>query len=150
VYPTGEVRILQDNAVRMRWRENTLTPVYMTKGEVYRVEMNLWNTSYVVAPGHALRVSVSSSNFPRFSVNPNNGILIADAAYPGTNITATNVLYQSLRYPSKVTLPVVPHKSIQMPEVHVLKEVAAAYPHINEEYVRKHISTVDALAKRKF
>jgi putative CocE/NonD family hydrolase len=150
VYPTGEVRILQDNAMRMRWRENTLTPVYMTKGEVYRAEINLWNTSYVVAPGHALRVSVSSSNFPRFSVNPNNGILIADAAYPGTNITATNALYQSLRYPSKISLPVIPFKTVQMPEVHVLKETEAAYPHLTEDYVRKHISTVDALAKRGF
>jgi putative CocE/NonD family hydrolase len=148
VYPTGEVRILQDNAVRMRWRENTLTPVYMTKGEVYRVEMNLWNTSYVVAPGHALRVSVSSSNFPRFSANPNNGILLADPAYPGANITATNTLYQSVRYPSKVTLPVIPHKSLQLPEVHVLKEVELAYPHMTEEYVRDHVKMVDALARR--
>ena len=150
VFPTGEVRILQDNAVRMRWRENTLTPVYMTQGEVYKVEMNLWNTSYVVAPGHALRVSVSSSNFPRFSVNPNNGIVVDDAAYPGANITATNTLYMQEEYPSKVTLPVVPFRKIQMPEVHVLKEVQLAYPHLTEEYVREHMSTVDALAKRKF
>lgn len=148
VYPTGEVRILQDNAVRMRWRENTLTPVYMTKGEVYKVELNLWNTSYVVAPGHALRVSVSSSNFPRFSVNPNNGILLADPAYPGANITATNTLYQSAAYPSKVTLPVIPHKKVQLPEVHVLKEVETAYPHMTEQYVRDHVKAVDALAKR--
>ena len=150
VYPTGEVRILQDNAVRMRWRENTLTPVYMTKGEVYKVEMNLWNTSYVVAPGHALRVSVSSSNFPRFSVNPNNGIVIADTAYPGANITAINTLQQSAQYPSKVTLPVIAHKSLQMPEVHVLKEAELAYPHLTEEYVRKHVATIDGIAKRKY
>lgn len=148
VYPTGEVRILQDNAVRMRWRQNTLTPVYMTKGEVYKVEMNLWNTSYVVAPGHALRVSVSSSNFPRFSVNPNNGILLADPAYPGANITATNTLYHSLEHMSKVTLPVIPHKKTQMPEVHVLKETVKAFPHLTEEYVRDHVKTVDAMIRR--
>jgi hypothetical protein len=144
----NSVIVCQDNAVRMRWRENTLTPVYMTKGEVYRVEMNLWNTSYVVAPGHALRVSVSSSNFPRFSVNFNNGLVLADPAYPGVNITATNTLYQSTRYSSKVTLPVIPLKTVQLPEVHVIKETAKAYPHLTEEYIRKATPAVDALAKR--
>jgi hypothetical protein len=86
VYPTGEARLLQDNAVRMRWREGGLEPVNMKKGEVYKVELSLWNTSYVVAPGHNLRFVVSSSNFPRFSVNPNNGLLLADENYPGTVI----------------------------------------------------------------
>lgn len=132
----------------MRWRENTPTPVYMTKGEVYRAELNLWNTSYVVAPGHALRVSVSSSNFPRFSANPNNGLVLADPAYPGQNITATNTLHQSKRYTSKVTLPVIPLKKAQLPEVHVIKEVNKAYPHIDEAYIKEHAAKVDALAKR--
>jgi len=68
----------------MRWREQTsTTPVYMVPGEVYEVRVSLWNTSYIVAPGHALRVSISSSNAPRFSVNRNNGLLLNDPAYPG-------------------------------------------------------------------
>ena len=147
VYPTGESRIIQDNAVRMRWRENTLEPVYMQKNEIYKVEMNLWNTSFVVAPGHALRFSISSSNYPRFSVNPNNGILFADAKYPGQNITAINVLYHSVKYPSKVTLPVV-HKR-QIPEVHILKEVQKAYPVLTEEYIRKNAKTLNAMLKKR-
>ena len=60
----------------MRWREGGQEPVLMKKDEVYKVEFDLWNTSYVVAPGHALRFSISSSNYPRFSVNPNNGKLL--------------------------------------------------------------------------
>jgi predicted acyl esterase len=148
VYPTGEVRILQDNAVRMRWRENTLTPVYMTKDEVYKVEMNLWNTSYVVAPGHALRVSVSSSNYPRFSVNPNNGILLADPTYPGANITAANTLYHNVMYPSKVTLPVIPAKKVQLPEVHVIKETQKAYPMLTDEAIQKYKPMVDKFLRQ--
>jgi hypothetical protein len=146
VYPTGEVRILQDNAVRMRWREETLTPVYMRKGQVYKVEMNLWNTSYIVAPGHALRISVSSSNYPRFSVNPNNGILFKDPAYPGANITATNTLHHSIIYPSKVTLPVVTR--FQIPEVHVIKEVQKGYPMITDEFIRDKTPSVNRLLTR--
>jgi len=51
--------------------------------QIYKISVNLWNTSYVVAPGHALRFAVASSNYPRFSVNPNNGVLLADPIYPG-------------------------------------------------------------------
>ena len=51
VYPTGEVRIIQDSAVRMRWREGTMNPMYLVPGEVYEIEVGLWNTSYVVAEG---------------------------------------------------------------------------------------------------
>ena len=66
VYPTGEVRLIQDSALRMRWREKGLEPVYMEQGQIYEIEMTLWNTSYVIAPGHAIRFSVSSSNYPRY------------------------------------------------------------------------------------
>ena len=140
VYPTGEVRLIQDNAVRMRWRENTITPVPMEKGQIYEITVNLWNTSYVVAPGHALRVAVQSSNFPRFSVNGNNGVLLADPLYPGTLQVATNTLFVGGdKYPSRVLLPVV-DKRRQMPEIHILKEVSSVYSgfeHFEEELLMK-------------
>mmetsp|Transcript_10921 Transcript_10921/g.17788 ORF Transcript_10921/g.17788 Transcript_10921/m.17788 type:complete len:310 (+) Transcript_10921:902-1831(+) len=140
---TGEARLLQDNAVRMRWREGGLTPVYMSKGEVYEVETNLWNTSYILAPGHSLRVAVTSSNNPRFSVNPNNGILLADATYPGENITATNTLYHSATYPSKITLPVISDRHSQLPEVHVLREVQKAYPDFTLDRIKELTPVVE-------
>ena len=109
----------------------------MEIGQVYEVEIMLWNTSYVVAPGHALRFSVSSSNFPRFSVNPNNGLLLADPIYPGDNITAVNTLYHSPKYPSRVKLPIV-DKS-QLPMVHVLKEMQESYPELlNDSNLKKY------------
>eukprot|EP01039_Chlorochromonas_danica_P009613 gene9613-10628_t len=146
VYPTGEVLLIQDNAIRMRWREGGAQPVYLEKDKVYQVEVNLWNTSYIVAPGHALRFSISSSNYPRFSVNPNNGLLLADPQYPGANVTAVNTIYHSSRYPSKITLPVV--KRRQLPEVRVLNEVQYSYPMLNEAFVRKNIENVNKLATR--
>lgn len=146
VYPTGEALLIQDNALRMRWRDAQLTPVYLEKGEVYEVEMSLWNTSYVVAPGHALRFSVSSSNYPRFSVNPNNGILLADTAYPGENITATNTIFHSAAYPSKVTLPVVTKSQIR--EVHVLRAAQEAYPHLTDELLKATAPKLDGMFKR--
>ena len=134
----GTVRLLQDNAVRMRWREAGQTPKYMVAGEVYKIQMSLWNTSYVVAPGHSLRFAVQSSNFPRFSVNNNNGILLADPAYPGPVNVARNTIYHSAQYPSKVILPILPGpKKLSIPEVHMLKETKKRYPEITDEIMAK-------------
>lgn len=57
VYPTGEARLIQDSAVRMRWRGRPKQPVYMQEGAVYEIEVNLWNTSYVLAPVNAITVT---------------------------------------------------------------------------------------------
>jgi uncharacterized protein len=134
VYPTGEARLIQDSSVRMRWRENTLDPVYMTPGKVYPAYISLWNTSYVVAPGHSLRFAISSSNYPRFSVNYNNGLLLSDPAYPGEPVIATNSIHHSAAYPSYMELPIV--KKIQLPKVRNLKEeFEAAYPQVDYERV---------------
>ena len=143
VYPTGEVRLLQDNAVRMRWRDNTLTPVPMEKGKVYEITVNLWNTSYVVAPGHSLRVAVQSSNFPRFSVNGNNGILLADPTYPGILNVATNTLFVGKKYPSSIILPIV-DKRTQLPEVHILKEVTGLFSELEDIEEEVIIKAADA------
>ncbi len=76
VYPTGETMLLVDGALRMRGRGG----LYATEFEAplqpqraYTASVSLGWFSYVVSPGHGLRVDVSSSNFPRFSVNPNTG-----------------------------------------------------------------------------
>ena len=147
VYPTGEARLIQDSAVRMRWRNGGITPEYMEKGAVYPAYMSLWNTSYVVAPGHSLRFAVSSSNYPRFSINPNNGLLLADPAYPGINITATNTVHHSEAYASYIELPVV--KKIQLPEIHNIKEeFEMAYPNVDYQMVlEKGPALLDRLAQ---
>jgi len=104
VYPdeNKQVIILQDGAVRMRWRDQTLfnnEPKMMQSGQVYEITISLQYTSYIVQPGHALRLSITSSNFPRFSVNSNIG--------EGLPLIAENVIYHSAEYPSQLILPVV-------------------------------------------
>eukprot|EP00604_Paraphysomonas_vestita_P002549 CAMPEP_0174818130 /NCGR_PEP_ID=MMETSP1107-20130205/756_1 /TAXON_ID=36770 /ORGANISM="Paraphysomonas vestita, Strain GFlagA" /LENGTH=568 /DNA_ID=CAMNT_0016029579 /DNA_START=107 /DNA_END=1813 /DNA_ORIENTATION=- len=148
LYPTGEAILIQDNAIRMRWREGGLKPVYMKEGVVYEVTINLWNTSWIIPAGHSLRVSVQSSNNPRFSVNPHNGLLLNDPLYPGENIVATNTLYHSFKYPSHITLPVVNKR--QIPEIHLLKEVQEVYPEITTEMAKKFSDGLMNHIKGKF
>ena len=44
--------------------------------------------------------------YPRFSVNGNNGKLLADLS-ARDNIVATNAIFHSAQYPSSFSLPVV-------------------------------------------
>lgn len=108
VYPDRtQAIILQDSALRMRWRDQTLfdnQPQLMQAGQVYEIVISLLYTSYIVQPEHALRLTITSSNFPRFSVNQNNGegLLGKEAA-----VIAENVIYHSSTYPSQLILPLV-------------------------------------------
>jgi len=112
----NESILIQDGIIRMRWREHGQEPTPMTAGTVYNVPVGLWNTSFAINTGNRIRVAVSSSNYPRFSVNPNNGLpLLAQ----GPNITAQNTLHVSPSTPSKMILPMV--KLSQLPEFHALE-----------------------------
>ena len=41
---------------------------------MYKITIEMWKKAYVFNKGHAVRVAISSSNYPRFSANPNNGL----------------------------------------------------------------------------
>lgn len=73
-------------------------------GQVYKITLNLWNTSYVFNKGHSLRVSISSSNYPRFSPNRNNGEPLLTA---GPLLVAENTLHIDASHAPFVRLPVV-------------------------------------------
>lgn len=52
---------------RMRWRTSWAqkVPEPMVANTVYKIRVSLWNTSFVFPANHAIRLSVSSSNYPR-------------------------------------------------------------------------------------
>jgi uncharacterized protein len=76
------------------------------------VELDLWSTSILVTKGHRLRISVSSSNYPRFEKNINNGVLNIHKNEP---IIAHNKIHVGKKYPSRITLPIVRNVSAQLP-----------------------------------
>jgi predicted acyl esterase len=55
-------------------------------------------------PGHRIRLDVSSSNFPRFDVNPNTGEPLGRSRRA---VVADNTLYHDRQRPSHIRLPVV-------------------------------------------
>jgi len=104
VYPDGRSILLTDGIIRMRWRESNQIPISMAPGVVYRVRVHLWKTAYIFNAGHAIRVAISSSNNPRFTPNPNNGLPITEE---GEEVIARNTIHHSLQYSSQILLPIV-------------------------------------------
>jgi uncharacterized protein len=67
--------------------------------------IDLWVTSNVFKAGHAIRVEISSSNFPRFDRNLNTGSPIADDSTP--RVAQQRILHDA-EHPSHILLPVIP------------------------------------------
>lgn len=105
VYPDGRAFNLDETIQRARYREGYDKPIFMQPGMVYRVKLGPMVTSNWFAPGHRIRLEVSSSNFPNFERNLNTGGRNTDEVQ---GVKATNTVHHSSTYPSKVTLTVAP------------------------------------------
>ncbi|MEO7966142.1 MAG: CocE/NonD family hydrolase, partial [Gemmatimonadaceae bacterium] len=105
VYPDGSAYNVQEGILRARYRDGFDRRVFMARGGVYRVEIDLQATSNWFAAGHRIRVEVASSNFPRFDRNLNTGGKNYDER---TWKVAHNVIHHSAKYPSHIVLPVIP------------------------------------------
>jgi putative CocE/NonD family hydrolase len=110
VYPDGRAYNLDESIQRMRYRDGyDKPPVWMEKGKVYKVTLQPLTTSNYFAPGHRLRIEVSSSNFPRFDRNLNTGGHNYDESTP---VIARNVVHHSKEHPSSITVTVVPRAAV--------------------------------------
>jgi putative CocE/NonD family hydrolase len=106
VSPNGYAKNLTEGIVRARYRDSQSAPSLLTPGKVYKFNIDVWSTSNVFLAGHALRVEISSSNFPRFDRNLNTGEESRDAV---RSVKATNTIVHDAEYPSALIVPVVPH-----------------------------------------
>jgi predicted acyl esterase len=122
VYPDGTSRLIQDGIQRMRWRHGPMQrlPVPMKPHTVYKVNVSLWNTSYVFPAGHRIRVVVSSANSPRFKPNPNTGLPLAQE--DGRMLVADNTVHHTHSQASVFILPVVSLE--QLPKHDILGSVS--------------------------
>ena len=105
VYPDGRSMLITDGSLTVRFRDNYTTEALMAGNpdDVYELLIDCWSTAYKFAPGHKIRVAISSSNYPRFAVNPNTGEPLA-RTYLKYNI-ANNTLLVGPAYNSSIILP---------------------------------------------
>ena len=104
VYPDGRPINVAEGILRARHREGAHRQVLMVPGQPYRMEIDMIGTANLFQTGHRIRVHVTSSHFPQFARNLNNG-----ETY-GTGdawVVAEQTVYHSASRPSHILLPVV-------------------------------------------
>lgn len=112
VYPDGRSIIIADAIKRLRFRSGYETEELATPGTIYPVEIKLRNLAMTFPKGHKLRIDITSSNFPRFDLNPNTG----GALYqPGDTLIAHNTLYFGGFVASYAEIPFAPTAAVTEP-----------------------------------
>jgi putative CocE/NonD family hydrolase len=104
VYPDGRSMLVLDGIRRMRFRNGyaAADTSVIAPGTIYPLDINLFaNSAITFLAGHKIRVDISSSNYPRFDCNLNNGQTMY---VTGDTLTAVNSVYMSSAYPSYITL----------------------------------------------
>ncbi|MDY0395709.1 CocE/NonD family hydrolase [Virgibacillus halophilus] len=91
VFPDGKAYNLTDGTVKA-----TFTGEGGHKGEPVCMEIDLWATSNVFMPGHAIRVEIASSNYPKFSVDKSRG-----------KRQTVQTIYHDRDHPSHILLPII-------------------------------------------
>jgi putative CocE/NonD family hydrolase len=106
-WPGGFDLKITEGILRARFRESLKEEKFMEPGTVYPMTIRLYPTSNVFKKGHRLRVEVSSSNFPRFDVNPNTGEPLGEHR---RQVKAENTVWHSEGRASAIVLPIVERK----------------------------------------
>jgi putative CocE/NonD family hydrolase len=104
-WPGGFDLNIGDGIVRARFRDGLEQETLMKPGEVYEFTIKLYPTSNVFKRGHRIRLDISSSNFPRFDVNPNTGEPLNQQR---RSQIAEQTIYHDGQHLSRIVLPVVP------------------------------------------
>jgi len=105
MWPGGFDLNLTDAIVRGRYRATRDHAELLTPGRFYPFTIEPFPTANVFKKGHRIRVDISSSNFPRFDVNPNTGEPLGkNRRMVPSNITIAH----SSALPSHIVLPLAP------------------------------------------
>lgn len=103
-YPLGFAMNLTDGIIRARFHKSWEKPELLTPNEIYQLEITLYPTSNLFAKNHRIRVDLSSSNWPRFDINPNTGEPLGRSR---RFVIADNTVYHSIKNPSHIILPII-------------------------------------------
>ena len=103
-YPSGFEMNLTDGIIRARYRERPDRETLLEPGRVVELTITPFPTANLFKKGHRIRVDISSSNFPRFDVNPNTGDPLG--RHRG-NVGADNTVYHDSQRTSHIVLPIL-------------------------------------------
>jgi hypothetical protein len=104
-FPDGFCQNISDSIIRARYRDSRDRPELMDPGEIYPFEIVMYPTSNLFGKGHRIRLDISSSNFPRFDINPNTG---GPLGRDRRLVIAEQAVYHDPDHPTHIVLPIIP------------------------------------------
>lgn len=90
---------------RARYRNSFERETPIVPDEPFEISLDYFDIGHTFQPGHRVRVSVSSSNYPWISANPNTGLPIATDTSPPK--AARQTVFHDQVLSSRLMLPVV-------------------------------------------
>lgn len=73
VSPDGRSLLIQEGALRLRYRDSFTTPALMSPWQPVEARIPMRDIAYQLQPGHRLRLAIASSSFPRLERNLQTG-----------------------------------------------------------------------------
>ncbi|MFD1913610.1 CocE/NonD family hydrolase [Halodurantibacterium flavum] len=103
-YPRGYALNITDGIFRCRYRNGFDRPEPIGNGEVFRITIRPFATANLFKKGHRVRLDISSSNFPKYDVNPNTG---EPEGQSRRRRVAVNTVFVNAERPSRLRLQVL-------------------------------------------
>ncbi|MBA3835617.1 MAG: CocE/NonD family hydrolase [Sphingomonas sp.] len=94
--------------LRGRYRDNPSKPTAIPANRVIGYEVKLPQVSHRFLPGHRIMLQIQSSWFPLYDRNPQNFVPNIFTAKKSDYVKATQRVYTSAKFPSRIELPLIP------------------------------------------
>jgi len=108
--PRGFAMNLTDGILRCRYRDSWEDPQLMQEDTIYKIRIELPATANLFKAGHRIRLDISSSNFPKFDINPNSG---EPEAQGSLRQVATNTIHVSSSFQSRLVVHTIEPNVLQ-------------------------------------
>ncbi len=103
----GYQLMIVDEIFRGRFRQSFEKPGAIVANQVNEYAIDLHSNNHCFKKGHRVMVQVQSTWFPLYDRNPQRFVANIFTAKPEDYQSATQKIFESARYPSHVTLPVM-------------------------------------------
>ncbi|PLP59134.1 peptidase [Mesorhizobium loti] len=111
IHPDGKAYNLANGIIRASMRDSLERRTPVEPGKVTKYAIDLGPTSSVFLRGHRIALEISSSNFPHYDRNLNNGKLDGT----GAPVVAEQRILHDAANPSRLVLPVMPKPITEAP-----------------------------------
>ena len=73
-------------------------------GKIINLRFDLMPVAWVFKKGHRIRIAIAGADYPDFELNP----VLSPENDPAKSLAATIRVYRSVKYPSRIELPIIP------------------------------------------